>query len=113
MGTWCGRNCGVCVKLTPTGGFVPGKGRRPSNMNPKIFMVTNDCPIQGNFEWCGQSGKPGSNQPNIHGYEVHFDLQNNRQQVTNTLGWDNPECTWEIVACPWYLANHYKSCECS
>ncbi|KAK3799232.1 hypothetical protein RRG08_054359 [Elysia crispata] len=96
-----------------SGGFVPGKGRPPSNLNPKIFMVTNHCPIQENFEWCGQSGKPGSNQPNTHGYEVHFDLQNNRGQVSNGLGWDNPECTWERVACPSYLNNYYKQCECS
>ncbi|RUS72992.1 hypothetical protein EGW08_019240 [Elysia chlorotica] len=70
MNTWCGSNCGVCVKLTPT------------------------------------------DQPNTHGYEVHFDLQNNKGQVSNGLGWDNPECTWERVACPSYLSSYYKQCEC-
>ncbi|XP_059161078.1 endoglucanase-like [Physella acuta] len=110
--SWCGRNCGACVKLTPTGGFVPGEGRAPSNHNPVIFMVTNDCPIQGNFEWCGQSGKPGTNNANTHGYEVHFDLQNNKGQVTNGLGWDNPEVTWEKVACPSDMVSKYSHCEC-
>ncbi|KAK6973338.1 endoglucanase, partial [Biomphalaria glabrata] len=110
--TWCGHNCGKCVKLTPTGGFVPGLGRAPSNLNPQIFLVTNDCPVQGNEEWCGQRGKPGSSQVNSHGYEVHFDLQNHNGQVVNNLNWDNIETTWEEVGCPGDLANNYRQCEC-
>ncbi|KAK6973339.1 endoglucanase [Biomphalaria glabrata] len=110
--TWCGRNCGRCVRLTPTGGFVPGRGRAPPNLNSRVFLVTNDCPIQGNEEWCGQRGKPGTGQVNAHGYEVHFDLQNHNGQVVNNLNWDNIETTWEEVGCPGDLANNYRQCEC-
>ncbi|KAK0068452.1 endoglucanase-like [Biomphalaria glabrata] len=109
---WCGRNCGHCVKLTPTGGFVNGEGAAPHSLTPHIFMVTNDCPIQGNEEWCGQTGKPGTNHVNTKGYEVHFDLQNNKGQVSNQLGWNNPEVTWESVACPGDLVSKWHQCEC-
>jgi len=109
--TWCGAKCGRCVKLTPTGGFVDGNGGPPSNHAPIIFMVTNDCPIQGNEYWCGINGKPGTNQVSRNGYEVHFDLQNNRQQMQNR-GWNNPEVTWEEVNCPGDYAHHYTQCEC-
>ncbi|KAH9493079.1 hypothetical protein Btru_022765 [Bulinus truncatus] len=98
--TWCGQNCGRCVKLTPTGGFVPGQGRPPRNLNPQIFLVTNDCPREGNWNWCGQGGAPGSGQTNAYGYEVHFDLQNHNRQVTGGLDWDNAETVWEEVECP-------------
>ncbi|CAL1547149.1 unnamed protein product, partial [Lymnaea stagnalis] len=109
---WCGGNCGKCVKLTPTGGFVPGLGQAPRDTNAHIFMVTNDCPINDNREWCGQSGKPGTSKSNTHGYEIHFDLQNHNSQITNRLGWDNPEVTWESVACPSDFVNKWHQCEC-
>jgi len=109
--TWCGRNCGKCVKLTPTGGYVDGQGGPPPDHNSRIFMVTNDCPIQGNEYWCGINGPPGSNQVSRNGYEVHFDLQNNHGQMQN-IGWNNPEVTWEEVGCPGHLQNHYNECEC-
>jgi len=111
--SWCGANCGKCVRLTPTGGFVPGKGRRPMrDLHPVTFMVTNSCPINENREWCGQSGKPGTNTVNTYGYEAHFDLQNNRNQVLGTLGWDNIEVTWEEVGCPGDMRNKWSQCEC-
>ncbi|CAL1539733.1 unnamed protein product, partial [Lymnaea stagnalis] len=53
-----------------------------------------------------------SDQPNSHGYEIHFDLQNNRGQITNNLHWDNPEVTWQRVSCPGDLASKYSQCEC-
>jgi len=109
--TWCGRNCGKCVRLTPTGGFVPGQGNTPSHRGSITFMVTNDCPIADNREWCGQNSKPGTNSVNTKGYEVHFDLQNNQNQMS-ALGWDNPEVTWEEVGCPGDLAGHWNQCEC-
>ncbi|CAL1547148.1 unnamed protein product [Lymnaea stagnalis] len=108
---WCGHNCGHCVKLTPTGGFVPGKGQAPHSLNAHIFMVTNDCPIVGNQEWCGQAGKPGTNHANSHVYVIHFDLQNHKSQIA-ALGWDNPEVTWESVACPAGRVAHWHQCEC-
>ncbi|CAG5125683.1 unnamed protein product [Candidula unifasciata] len=110
--TWCGRNCGKCVQLTPTGGFIPGLGNSPRDNNPHIFMITNDCPVQGNEEWCGQAGKPGTNHGNTHGYEAHFDLQNNKGQVGNGLGWDNPEVTWQYVDCPQDFKNKFNQCQC-
>ncbi|XP_025105588.1 endoglucanase-like [Pomacea canaliculata] len=108
---WCGRNCGKCVKLTPTGGFVPGKGNAPPNHNPVVFQVTNACPINGNEEWCGISGAPGTGHVNSHGYEVHFDLQDQVGQV-EALHWDNPEVTWEETSCPGDLQSNYQQCEC-
>merc|ERR1712154_465787 len=111
--TWCGRNCGACVKLTPTGGWVPGSGRAPNNHNPQIFMVTNDCPaVDPNMEWCNQWAKPGTGAVNTHAYEVHFDLQNHYGQINN-LGWDNPEVTWEHVSCPQHFRDRYRECFCS
>ncbi|KAK7104281.1 endoglucanase-like [Littorina saxatilis] len=108
---WCGNSCGKCVKLTPTGGFVPNEGRAPHNNQGHVFMVTNDCPIQGNQEWCGISDRPGRNKHNSHGYEVHFDLQNRVGQATK-LGWDNPEVVWEEVNCPSHFHNLWSQCEC-
>nr|BAP19116.1 cellulase [Aplysia kurodai] len=109
---WCGKNCGKCVKLTPTGGFVPGNGKAPQHRNPVVFMVTNSCPINENRVWCGQSGKPGTNKVNDHGYEAHFDLQNNKNQVLQGLGWDNAEVTWQEVSCPHDYASLWSKCEC-
>ncbi|KAK0068451.1 endoglucanase-like isoform X2 [Biomphalaria pfeifferi] len=67
---FCGHNCGQCVKLTPTGG---GYG-----------AVLGPPPV---------TGKPGTNSFNLHGFEVQFNLQNHRGQVTVGLGCDNPEPT--------------------
>ena len=36
---------------------------------------------------------------NMFGYPAHFDLQNAALQVTEGLGWNNPEVTWELVDC--------------
>ena len=38
------------------GGFVPGQGAAPPNHAPRTFLVTNDCPVAGNEQWCGISG---------------------------------------------------------
>ncbi|KAK7104279.1 endoglucanase-like [Littorina saxatilis] len=110
--TWCAVKCGTCIKLTPTGGYIPGKGRAPSNNSPHIFLVINNCPHNGNEEWCGIYGKPGTNHHNSHGYEMHFDLQNHAGQV-NRIGWDNPEVVWEEVNCPSHFHNLYQQCECA
>ncbi|XP_025105069.1 endoglucanase-like [Pomacea canaliculata] len=109
---WCGRNCGKCVKLTPTGGFVPGEGDAPPNNNSIVFMVTNACPIIGNEKWCGIQGKPGTKSVNTYGYEVHFDLQNQAGQI-DRIYWNNPEVTWEEVTCPSNYKSLWLQCECS
>ncbi|CAL1539734.1 unnamed protein product [Lymnaea stagnalis] len=101
---WCGAACGSCVKLTPTGGFVPWEGRAPRNTNSVTFMVTNVCPVVGNWKWCSSR--------NSYGYDVHFDLQNNIGQISNGLGWDNVEVTWENVPCSQDQINKYRQCEC-
>ena len=36
---------------------------------------------------------------NMYGYPAHFDLQNANLQITEGLGWNNPEVTWEQVDC--------------
>lgn len=109
---WCGANCGKCVKLTPTGGWIDGEGGYTSSHSPIIFMVTNDCPYAGNEKWCEIHGVPGTGNKNSFGYEVHFDLQNHFGQISGR-GWNNPEVTWEQVGCPGDLAGHWGSCECN
>lgn len=46
--SWCGSGCGVCYRLTPTGGYVNGQGSAPSSTTSYVFMVTNLCPNNGN-----------------------------------------------------------------
>ncbi len=71
-----------------------------------VFMITNDCPDEApNMEWCAQAGGPKRGHGNTHGYEVHFDLENFGQQITN-IGWDNPEVTWEYSSCSGCCTNH-------
>ncbi|KAK7476236.1 hypothetical protein BaRGS_00032512 [Batillaria attramentaria] len=111
MGGWCGANCGKCVKLTPTGGFVPNEGGPTRDMSPQIFMVTNSCPIGDNMKWCGIWGAPGTGNKNTFGYEVHFDLQDNHGQMER-LGWNNPEVTWEEVGCNGPFEGVKHMCEC-
>ncbi|XP_055900922.1 endoglucanase-like isoform X2 [Biomphalaria glabrata] len=110
---FCGHNCGQCVKLTPTGGgYGAVLGPPPVVLTPHIFMITNVCTSSQSPEWCSQTGKPGTNSPNLHGFEVHFNLQNHRGQVTVGLGWDNPEVTWESVACPQSFLTKWHQCQC-
>ncbi|KAK6173749.1 hypothetical protein SNE40_017152 [Patella caerulea] len=114
---WCGGSCGKCVRLTPTGGFVQGRGTAPKSLTPHTFMITNLCPPWApNQDWCAQKGTPGQHvQPNKYGYEVHFDLENGASQVSR-LGWDNPEVTWEFVSCNGQntpAVNLWHQCECS
>jgi len=91
--TWCGAGCGKCYKLTPTGGYIPNEGAAPPNNNPIVVMITNLCPYNGNQQWCAPVG--GFDQ---YGYAVHFDLRNAVGQITN-LHWNNPEVTYQEVAC--------------
>ncbi|KAJ8309121.1 hypothetical protein KUTeg_013995 [Tegillarca granosa] len=115
--TWCGGNCGKCVKLTTTGGFIDGEGGYTAPGRSATFMVTNLCPINGNEHWCGQHS---TSSGNTFGYAAHFDLEDTVRQVTNGLGWNNPEVTWEFVNCDAeHSHNHntpsnhdYSKCQC-
>ncbi|KAK3095022.1 hypothetical protein FSP39_009283, partial [Pinctada imbricata] len=92
---WCGNNCGRCVKLTTTGGYVDGQGGPTGGGQSHVFMVTNLCPNEyPNQHWCNQD----RNRNNDYGYKMHFDLENGAGQI-GRLGWNNPEVTVEIVNC--------------
>ena len=54
------------------GGFVPGQGAAPPNNAPITFMVTNDCPINGNEYWCGIYGPPGSSKTIVNTHKHLF-----------------------------------------
>ncbi|WAR15729.1 GUN-like protein, partial [Mya arenaria] len=102
-GSWCGQNCGKCVRLTTTGGWVDGQGGHVSEGQSHVFMVTNLCPnVYPNTRWCSQSASNGQ---------------------LSAIGWadKNPEVTWEFADC---TAAHnadgrtasdamYHSCQCS
>ena len=60
--------------------------------------------------WCGQLMSPWDclenpdkcktiGNTNNMGYPAHFDLQNANLQITEGLGWNNPEVTFEEVDC--------------
>ncbi|XP_052760568.1 endoglucanase-like [Mya arenaria] len=120
-GSWCGQNCGKCVRLTTTGGWVDGQGGHVSEGQSHVFMVTNLCPnVYPNTRWCSQSASNGFK--NQDGYHNHFDLENGAGQLS-AIGWadKNPEVTWEFADC---TAAHnadgrtasdamYHSCQCS
>nr|BAH23793.1 endo-1,4-beta-glucanase [Corbicula japonica] len=97
--TWCGAQCGKCVKLTTTGGFVDGQGSHVAEGQSHVFMITNLCPNEWpNLSWCSQSSQSG--YKNHYGYSEHFDLEDGAGQVA-AIGWKgkNPEVTWEYVNC--------------
>merc|ERR1711915_56322 len=52
--------------------------------NPTNSWCTSNCGLC--FELCTTGG-------------THFDLQNAALQITDGLGWNNPEVTWEQVDC--------------
>lgn len=116
---WCGQHCGQCVKLTTTGGFIPGQGGPTAEGRSVTFMITNLCPDEyPNQAWCSQKSQYGGT--NQYGYEVHFDLENGVNQIKSILGWDNPEVTWEVVNCDeanrheWRTPNYglFRQCQC-
>jgi hypothetical protein len=59
-----------------------------------VVKVTNLCPYGGNEQWCAYD-------INSYGYEAHFDLMdyNMAGLISSTMGWDNPEVTYEEVNC--------------
>jgi hypothetical protein len=71
-----------------------------------IAKVTNLCPPDGNANWC-------SYDVNSYGYDAHFDLMDyNMNGLVTSMGWNNPEVTYEEVDC---ASNGYLdwSCECA
>eukprot|EP00105_Crassostrea_gigas_P019789 XP_011438399.1 PREDICTED: endoglucanase [Crassostrea gigas] len=113
---WCGQRCGKCVKLTTTGGYIPGQGGPTPAGQSHVFMVTNFCPnVYPNQNWCNQGTGPYGNGHNDYGYVAHFDLENGANQISR-IGWNNSEVTWEIVSC--HGANTpedemYQHCQCA
>lgn len=106
-GSWCGSGCGKCFKLTPTGVGASPDGTGAPNLTPLVVKVTNLCPYGGNEAWCAYD-------VNSYGYDAHFDLMdyNMAGLISKTMGWNNPEVTYEEVDC---AANGYTdwNCECA
>ena len=100
-----------------SGGNVPGQGSAPPEGQSHVFMITNLCPsVYPNLSWCSQT----ANKNNQYGYAEHFDLENGVRQITNGLGWNNPEVTWEWTSCDnghrndgrTPSTNNFHSCQC-
>lgn len=105
-GTWCGSGCGKCFKLTPTAVGASPEGTGAPSLTPLIIKVTNLCPYVGNEAWCAYD-------TNSFGYEAHFDLMDyNMAGVVTSMGWNNPEVTYEEVDC---AASGYTdwNCQCA
>jgi len=103
-GTWCGTGCGKCFKLTPTAVGASPVGAGAPNLTPLVVKVTNLCPYGGNEQWCAYD-------VNSYGYEAHFDLMdyNMAGLISSTMGWDNPEVTYEEVSC---ATNGFEDWDC-
>jgi hypothetical protein len=102
-GTWCGSGCGKCFKLTPTAIGASPEGTGAPALDSLVVKVTNLCPYAGNEAWCAYD-------VNSHGYEAHFDLMDyNMAGVVSSMGWNNPEVTYEEVDC---AKNGYTDWEC-
>ena len=108
---WCMSQCGQCYRLCTTGGTHNGLPSVPGEC--VVIQLENRCGDglgeQPNY-LCGQemapwdcAADPGlcqqSGNTNMYGYSAHFDLQNAKLQVTEGLGWNNPEVTFEQVSC--------------
>jgi len=92
-GTWCGTGCGKCYKLTPTAVGASPQGTGAINTNSVVVKVTNLCPYTGNEQWCAYD-------TNSFGYDAHFDLMDeNMNGLVTSMGWNNPEVTYEEVDC--------------
>lgn len=111
--SWCLSGCGSCYELCATGGSVNSPGLAMPFGQCTVFKITNRCADgwnEGVPNWCSQHlswqdcqadpercRQPGGT--NIFGYSAHFDLQDAHRQIQNTLGWINPEVTFEPVSC--------------
>jgi len=105
-GTWCGSGCGKCFKLTPTAVGASPIGSGAPALTSVVVKVTNLCPYAGNEAWCAYD-------TNSYGYDAHFDLMDyNMNGIISSMGWNNPEVTYEEVDC---AANGYTdwNCQCA
>jgi len=102
-GTWCGSGCGKCFKLTPTAIGASAEGTGAPALTPLVVKITNLCPYAGNEAWCAYD-------VNSFGYEAHFDLMDyNMDGLVSSMGWNNPEVTYEEVDC---ATNGYTDWDC-
>jgi len=67
-------------------------------------MTWQQC--EDNPAACSQDGNTNS-----YGYAAHFDLMDKHSQITDGLGWDNPEVTFEQVDCSAWDGPDWD-CEC-
>jgi hypothetical protein len=105
-GTWCGSGCGKCYKLTPTAIGASPEGSGAPALTPLVVKISNLCPYAGNEAWCAYD-------VNSFGYDAHFDLMDyNMAGLVSSMGWNNPEVTYEEVDC---AANGYTdwNCQCA
>jgi hypothetical protein len=55
-----GDACGRCFKLTSLAD--PYSPENPVTPTSIIVMVTDECPLDGNYQWCGQTRANPKNQ---------------------------------------------------
>jgi len=104
-GSWCGAGCGRCYLVTPTGGYIEGQGKAPTDRQTRLVMVSNMCPSRDNVQWC--------TSPNQYGYSAHFDMMDyNMNGIITQIGWDNPEVYFELVDCPDAQLSKWEQCQC-
>ncbi|KAG5732661.1 hypothetical protein E4T56_gene16789 [Termitomyces sp. T112] len=68
-GAGAGDACGRCFAITGTADPISPSYTGP--FNSIVVKVTDECPVNGNQEWCGQTQ---SNHNNQHGMPFHFDI---------------------------------------
>lgn len=111
--TYCLSGCGSCYEICTTGGVINSQDTITSQSQCEVFKITNRCADgwqNGTPDWCShhmswqecqanpqKCRKMGNT--NMYGYSAHFDLQDADRQVQHTLGWMNPEVTFEPVSC--------------
>eukprot|EP00441_Pelagodinium_beii_P033401 CAMPEP_0197649552 /NCGR_PEP_ID=MMETSP1338-20131121/28824_1 /TAXON_ID=43686 ORGANISM="Pelagodinium beii, Strain RCC1491" /NCGR_SAMPLE_ID=MMETSP1338 /ASSEMBLY_ACC=CAM_ASM_000754 /LENGTH=245 /DNA_ID=CAMNT_0043223777 /DNA_START=58 /DNA_END=791 /DNA_ORIENTATION=+ len=107
---WCPLNCEDCFELCSTGGITQGTPTTAGTC--RVFKVTNRCGDgydTNHPNWCSQqmsyehcASNPSQcrqmGNTNHFGYPAHFDLQDFHRQITDGLGWDNVEVTFEKVS---------------
>lgn len=122
--SWCPSGCGGCYELCSTGSTTNGGNKTEAGVC-RTFKVTNRCG-DGYKEypmWCSneltwrecrddpaQCKKKGST--NWYGYPAHFDLQDFHLQISDGLGWDNVEVTFEPVPCSRWKGPSWN-CKCN
>eukprot|EP01105_Mastigella_eilhardi_P026665 TRINITY_DN7800_c0_g1_i1.p2 TRINITY_DN7800_c0_g1~~TRINITY_DN7800_c0_g1_i1.p2 ORF type:complete len:206 (+),score=51.89 TRINITY_DN7800_c0_g1_i1:81-620(+) len=106
---WCGSGCGKCYKLTPTCSTCSPDGKGAGNTNSITLMIADLCPSSSSSTWCPKKGST-----NKYGYGAHFDMWGTGAYTS--LGWDNPEVTYEEVSCGGTApttAQYDSDCECA